>query len=89
MLTLTLRQLVEWEYQKEGSLMRKINELASLTGMTTRALRYYDQIGLLKPAKISESGYRLYDDKALETLQQILFFRETSEKKTGLIMRAF
>lgn len=56
--------------------MRKINELASLTGMTTRALRYYDQIGLLKPAEISESGYRLYDDKALETLQQILFFRE-------------
>lgn len=48
--------------------MRKINELASLTGMTTRALRYYDQIGLLKPAEISESGYRLYDDKALETL---------------------
>ena len=56
--------------------MRKINELASLTGMTTRALRYYDQIGLLKPAEISEAGYRLYDDKALETLQQILFFRE-------------
>ena len=56
--------------------MRKINELASLTGVTTCALRYYDKIGLLKPAEISESGYRLYDDKALETLQQILFFRE-------------
>ena len=37
---------------------------------------YYDEIGLLKPTSKSDVGYRLYDDKALETLQQILFFRE-------------
>ena len=54
----------------------KINEVAKLTGITVRALHYYDEIGLLKPGKITESGYRLYDKKALETLQQILFFRE-------------
>lgn len=41
-----------------------------------RTLHYYDQIGLFKPSGTSEAGYRLYDDKALEALQQILFFRE-------------
>ena len=41
-----------------------------------RTLHYYDEIGLLKPAKISDSGYRLYDDGNLQTLQQILFFKE-------------
>lgn len=56
--------------------MKKINEIAEITGLTKRALRYYDQIGLLKPSEISESGYRLYDDEALETVQQILFFKE-------------
>lgn len=56
--------------------MKKINEMAEITGLTKRALRYYDQIGLLKPSEISESGYRFYDDKALETVQQILFFKE-------------
>ena len=56
--------------------MKKINEIAELTGLTTRALRYYDEVGLLKPSEISESGYRLYDDTALEVLQQILFFKE-------------
>lgn len=54
----------------------KINEVAKLTGITVRTLHYYDEIGLLPPSKITESGYRIYDDKALETLQQILFFRE-------------
>lgn len=41
-----------------------------------RTLHYYDEIDLLKPSILSEAGYRLYDDKALETLQQILFFKE-------------
>ena len=41
-----------------------------------RTIHYYDEIGLLKPTNKSDAGYRLYDDKALETLQQILFFRE-------------
>lgn len=54
----------------------KINEVAKLTGITVRTLHYYDEIGLLSPSEITESGYRLYNDDSLETLQQILFFRE-------------
>ena len=54
----------------------KINEVAKLTGVTVRTLHYYDEIGLLKPSETTEAGYRLYDSTALETLQQILFFRE-------------
>lgn len=54
----------------------KINEVARLTGVTVRTLHYYDEIGLLKPSAITQTGYRLYDDGALDTLQQILFFRE-------------
>lgn len=54
----------------------KINEVAKLTGVTVRTLHYYDEIGLLSPSEITEVGYRLYDNTALETLQQILFFRE-------------
>ena len=54
----------------------KIYEVAKLTGITVRTLHYCDEIGLLKPSKITEAGYRLYDSTTLETLQQILFFRE-------------
>jgi DNA-binding transcriptional MerR regulator len=53
-----------------------IGQLAKLAGVTTRTLRYYDQIGLLKPAKTNETGYRLYGPKQVDTLQQILFYRE-------------
>ena len=56
--------------------MNTVKEIAELTGVSTRTLRYYDEIGLLSPTCKSEAGYRLYDDKALERLQQILFFRE-------------
>lgn len=56
--------------------MRTVKEISDLTGISVRTLHYYDEIGLLKPTEKSEAGYRLYDDKALETLQQILFFRE-------------
>lgn len=56
--------------------MRTVKEISDLTGVSVRTLHYYDEIGLLKPTDKSETGYRLYDDKALETLQQILFFRE-------------
>lgn len=56
--------------------MMKVKELSNLTGISVRTLHYYDEIGLLKPTDKSGAGYRLYDDKALETLQQILFFRE-------------
>ncbi|MCI8327659.1 MAG: MerR family transcriptional regulator [Lachnospiraceae bacterium] len=56
--------------------MRTVKEIAAITGISARTLHYYDEIGLLKPTNKSEAGYRLYDDKALEKLQQILFFRE-------------
>ena len=56
--------------------MKTVKEIAELTGISVRTLHYYDEIGLFMPTEKSESGYRLYDDKALETLQQILFFRE-------------
>lgn len=56
--------------------MRTVKEVSNLTGISVRTLHYYDEIGLLKPTGKSEAGYRLYDDKALEALQQVLFFRE-------------
>lgn len=56
--------------------MRTVKEISNITGISVRTLHYYDEIGLLKPTDKSDVGYRLYDDKALEQLQQILFFRE-------------
>lgn len=56
--------------------MRTISQVAKLTGVSTRTLQYYDEIGLLKPSSLTQSGYRLYNDEALKTLQQILFFKE-------------
>ena len=61
---------------QRGVMMYSIKELANLAGTTTRTLRYYDQLGLLVPARIGENGYRYYDRGNLYTLQQILFFRE-------------
>lgn len=54
----------------------KVKEVADLVGISVRALHHYDEIGLLKPEKTTESGYRLYSNQDLEMLQQILFFRE-------------
>lgn len=62
----------------------KINEVAKLSGVTVRTLHYYDEIGLLKPSEITDAGYRLYDSTALETLQQILFFRELDFSLNGI-----
>lgn len=56
--------------------MKTVNEVSKLTGVSIRALHYYDTIGLLSPTTVTESGYRLYDDIALERLQHILLFRE-------------
>ena len=56
--------------------MKTVSEVSRLTGISARTLHYYDEIGLFTPSQKSEAGYRLYDDKALETLQLILFFRE-------------
>ena len=53
-----------------------IQKLANLAGVSTRTLRYYDEIGILKPARINSSGYRIYGQEEVNTLQQILFYRE-------------
>lgn len=53
-----------------------IRELSELAGVSARTLRYYDEIGLLKPLYVSEAGYRFYGEQEAEALQQILFYRE-------------
>ncbi len=53
-----------------------INKLAKMAGVSTRTLRYYDEFGLLSPARVSSNGYRIYGQKEVNRLQQILFYRE-------------
>ena len=53
-----------------------IKKLAQIAGVSTRTLRYYDEIGILKPARINSSGYRIYGQKEIDRLQHILFYRE-------------
>lgn len=55
-----------------------IKKLAELAGVSTRTLRYYDQIGLLKPEEVNKSNYRIYDEKNVNKLQQIMFYRSLS-----------
>ena len=56
--------------------MMTVHEVSQLTGVSVRALHHYDQLGLLKPAEVTEAGYRLYDEDSLTRLQSILLFRE-------------
>ena len=56
--------------------MKTVQEVSRLTGVSVRTLHHYDAIGLLKPAKVTGAGYRLYDDAALSRLHSILLFRE-------------
>lgn len=53
-----------------------VQKLGKMAGVSTRTLRYYDEIGILKPARINSSGYRIYGEKEVDRLQQILFYRE-------------
>lgn len=53
-----------------------IRELAGLAGISSRTLRYYDEINLLKPSRVNENGVRFYSKKEVDLLQQILFYRE-------------
>lgn len=53
-----------------------VKKLAELAGVSPRTLRYYDEIELLKPARINSSGYRIYGQNEVDKLQQILFYRE-------------
>ncbi|WP_036130744.1 MerR family transcriptional regulator [Lysinibacillus sphaericus] len=57
-----------------------IQELANLSGVSTRTLRYYDEIDLLKPARTNEAGYRFYGENEVDVLQQILFYRALDMK---------
>ena len=56
--------------------MKTVKEMSKLTGVSVRALHHYDTIDLLKPTQVTEAGYRLYDETALEKLYMILVFRE-------------
>jgi DNA-binding transcriptional MerR regulator len=53
-----------------------VQKLGRMAGISTRTLRYYDEIGILKPARINSSGYRIYGKEEVDRLQQILFYRE-------------
>jgi DNA-binding transcriptional MerR regulator len=53
-----------------------INKLAKMAGVSTRTLRFYDEMGLLTPARVSANGYRIYGQKEIDLLQQVLFYRE-------------
>ncbi|HEY5584603.1 MAG TPA: MerR family transcriptional regulator [Ruminiclostridium sp.] len=53
-----------------------VQKLAKIAGVSARTLRYYDEIGILKPARINSSGYRIYGQSEVDRLQQILFYRE-------------
>ena len=56
--------------------MKTVKEVSKLTGISVRTLHYYDEIGLFRPTEVKETGYRFYDDKAIDMLGQILVFRE-------------
>lgn len=53
-----------------------VHEVEKLSGVSARTLHYYDEIGLLHPAQVTEAGYRRYDEESLKRLEQILLFRE-------------
>ena len=71
-----MRNSLEYAYREEEKPVMTVNDISKLTGVSIRTLQYYDTIGLLKPNGHTEAGYRLYDDTALERLQQILLFKE-------------
>ena len=56
--------------------MKTVKQVSLLTGVSVRTLHYYHAIGLLKPTQVTDAGYRLYDDAALERLNKILVYRE-------------
>ncbi len=61
-----------------------VQKLGQLAGVSTRTLRYYDEIGILKPARINSSGYRIYGRAEVDKLQQILFYRELGVSLDGV-----
>ena len=69
--------------------MRTVKEVSKLTGVSVRTLHYYDAIGLLEPTKVTDAGYRMYDDTALSRLQNILLFRELQFQQFDLLRHCF
>lgn len=68
-----------------------VRDLSKLSGVSSRTLRYYDEINLLKPCRISSSGYRIYGEKEVDLLQQILFYKELElplEKIKSIVTRS-
>jgi DNA-binding transcriptional MerR regulator len=61
-----------------------VNKLSKMSGVSARTLRYYDEIGLLKPLRVESSGYRIYGQAEVDTLQQILFYRELDFSLDGI-----
>lgn len=61
-----------------------VQKLGKLAGISTRTLRYYDEIGILKPARMNSSGYRIYGQEEVDQLQQILFYRELGLQLDGI-----
>lgn len=61
-----------------------VQKLGALAGVSTRTLRYYDEFGILKPARINSSGYRIYGQAEVDRLQQILFYRELGLSLEGI-----
>lgn len=61
-----------------------VKALAKLAGISSRTLRYYDEIGLLHPARINSSGYRIYSQFEVDMLQQILFYKELGFELSGI-----
>ena len=73
-----------------GGAVKTVKEVSELAGVSVRTLHHYDAVGLLKPTQITEAGYRLYDEAALERLCLILVYRELglSLREIGDILRA-
>ena len=65
-----------------------IKDVCRISGQSARTIRFYDKIGLLTPEKIRSNGYRIYTERQLDILQQILFYREL-DMQTGLFLRRF
>lgn len=83
LLTLTLRHSI-YCHCEVRQMEYSINKLSKMAGVSTRALRYYDEIGLLKPARVASSGYRVYSQNEVDVLQQILFYRELGVALDGI-----
>jgi len=74
-LTLTQRKALNSDLLGELFMKYTIKKLADLAGISTRTLRYYDEIDLLNPNEVNNNNYRIYNEKNVNKLQQIMFYR--------------